>query len=229
MDVKLLITELMKDPNEAKLAKLDKFYELLIAKNKVMNLTNITDYEDVYIKHFYDSLLLTKVKDFSNKSICDVGSGAGFPGLPLAIYTSAKITIIDALQKRISFLNEVINELDLKNVIALHKRAEEFVVTARSSFDVVTARAVAKLNILAELCLPLVKVGGYFIAMKGSNSEELDEADKAIKILGAELVEKQEFNLPCDKGLRQIYVFQKIKECNKKYPRAYGKIKNNPL
>lgn len=209
--------------------KLDLFYELLIETNKVLNLTAITEYEEVYIKHFYDSLLLTKVIDLADLKLCDVGSGAGFPGIPLAIFTKAKITIIDALQKRINFLNQVIAKLELENVKALHIRAEDYVKEERSSFDVVTARAVARLNVLAELCLPLVKVGGYFIAMKGSDLEELDEANNALSILGAKLEKVFKFQLPNDLGQRQIYLFKKIKECPNKYPRSFGKIKNNPL
>ena len=192
MDVKHYLKELMPETTTKQLEELDVFYDALIEKNKVMNLTAITDYNEVYLKHFYDSLLLTKCLDINNKTLCDVGSGAGFPGLPVAIFTECQVTIIDALQKRIidalqkriNFLNEVITKLGLKNVKALHERAEEFVNKARSSFDIVTARAVARLNILAELCLPLVKVGGFFVAMKGSNAEELEEASKALKILG---------------------------------------------
>lgn len=229
MDVKHYLKELMPETTTKQLEELDVFYDALIEKNKVMNLTAITDYNEVYLKHFYDSLLLTKCLDINNKTLCDVGSGAGFPGLPVAIFTECQVTIIDALQKRINFLNEVITKLGLKNVKALHERAEEFVNKARSSFDIVTARAVARLNILAELCLPLVKVGGFFVAMKGSNAEELEEASKALKILGAELVKTYEFMLPEEMGLRHIYVFKKIRECPSKYPRSFAKIKNNPL
>ena len=223
------IRELLPNATDEQFHKLKKFYEKLIAVNKVMNLTTITSHDEVYIKHFYDSLLLTKVMDFTGKSLCDVGSGAGFPGIPLAIFTSSNVVIIDALQKRINFLNDVIKELDLNNVLAYHIRAEEYVKTKRSSFDVVTARAVAKLNVLAELCLPLVKVGGYFIALKGSNEEELKEANKALDILGASLVKTYSFDLPNEMGKRHIYLFKKIKECNNKYPRSFAKIKANPL
>ncbi len=224
-----LLKDLNIDISIDKINKLDLFYNLLIDKNKVMNLTSITDYEEVYIKHFYDSLLLTKVIDLDNKSVCDVGSGAGFPGIPLAIFTKANITIIDALNKRINFLNDVISKLKLDNIKAIHARAEEYVKDARSSFDIVTARAVAKLNILAELCLPLVKVGGYFLAMKGSNDEELDEGKNAISILGGEVVDTYTFNLPKDMGKRNIYIIKKVKECKSIYPRVFSKIKNNPL
>lgn len=229
MAVKDYILELFPSASQKQFSQLDLFYNLLVETNKVMNLTSITSYEEVYIKHFYDSLLLTKVIDINNKTLCDVGSGAGFPGIPLSIFTSANITIIDALQKRISFLAGVIAKLELNNTKALHKRAEEYVKEVRSSFDVVTARAVAKLNILAELCLPLVKVGGYFVAMKGSNVEELEEASKAINILGAKLINTYSFKLPLDMGSRNIFLFQKVMECPSKYPRSFAKIKSNPL
>ncbi len=214
---------------DVKLNTLDTYYKELVETNEHLNLTAITDYEEVYIKHFYDSLLLTKVIDIDNKNLCDVGSGAGFPGILLAIFTNCKVVIIDALQKRITFLNNLINKLNLDNVEAIHVRAEDYVKEKRSSFDIVTARAVAKLNILAELCLPLVKVGGYFVALKGSNEEELKEATNAIAILGARLEKTFTFNLPNNYGVRQIYLFKKVKECNKKYPRSFAKIKNNPL
>ena len=229
MASKDFILDLFPNASSDNFIKLDKYYELLIKYNEVMNLTSITEYDEVYIKHFYDSLLLTKVLDINNKTLCDVGSGAGFPGIPLAIFTNAKVSIIDALQKRINFLNDVIKELDLNNVLAYHIRAEEYVKTKRSGFDVVTARAVAKLNVLAELCLPLVKVGGYFIALKGSNEEELKEANKALDILGASLVKTYSFDLPNEMGKRHIYLLKKVKECNNKYPRSFAKIKANPL
>lgn len=229
MTSKDYILELFPNANDSDFIKLDKFYELLIKYNEVMNLTSITEYDEVYIKHFYDSLLLCKVLDINNKTLCDVGSGAGFPGIPLAIFTNSKISIIDALQKRINFLNDVIKELDLNNVSANHIRAEEYVKTKRSSFDVVTARAVAKLNVLVELCLPLVRVGGYFVALKGSNEEELKEANNALNVLGAKLVQTYSFDLPREMGKRHIYLFEKVKECSSKYPRSFAKIKTNPL
>lgn len=223
------IRELLPNATDEQLHKLKNFYEKLIATNKVMNLTTITSYDGVYIKHFYDSLLLTKVMDFTGKSLCDVGSGAGFPGIPLAIFTSSNIVIIDALQKRINFLNEIISILNLTNVGALHKRAEEYVNEKRESFDIVTARAVARLNILAELCLPLVRVGGYFIAMKGNDDLEAMEANNAIFLLGAKLIKTFKFDLPENYGTRNIYLYQKIKSTPKGYPRTFSKIKNMPL
>ena len=154
--------------------KFDLYYNELIRVNSYMNLTSITEVNEVYIKHFYDSLTILKALDNkSNISLCDVGSGAGFPSIPLAIVRDdINVTIIDALNKRINFLNELKDKLELKNVIALHERAEDFVKTKRSSFDVVCARAVARLNVLCELCLPLTKVGGLFIAMKGDKGQE---------------------------------------------------------
>ena len=197
-----------------------------------MNLTAITEKEDVYRKHFLDSLEIVRALDQKDAyTLCDVGSGAGFPSIPLAIVDSnVNVTIIDALNKRIKFLNELINKLGLNNVNALHKRAEDYVKEVGASFDVVTARAVARLNVLVELCLPLVKVGGKFIAMKGSSGQdELEEARKGINILGGKIIDVIDVVLPDEEEKRQLIIIYKEKETPKKYPRSFAKIKERPL
>ena len=213
-------------------SRFDLYYKRLIGVNEVMNLTAITEEQEVYNKHFLDSLMIVKALDLNKEfTLCDVGSGAGFPSIPLSIISdNAKVTIIDALNKRIKFLNDLILELGLKNVIALHERAEDFAKTKREFFDVTTARAVARLNILSELCLPLTKVGGYFIAMKGQGgNEEIKEATKGIEILGGHVEKVISLELPDNAGARDIIIIKKIKETPKKYPRAFAKIKERPL
>ena len=213
-------------------SRFDLYYKRLIAVNEVMNLTAIIEEQEVYNKHFLDSLMIVKALDLNKEfTLCDVGSGAGFPSIPLSIISdNAKVTIIDALNKRIKFLNDLILELGLKNVIALHERAEDFAKTKREFFDVTTARAVARLNILSELCLPLTKVGGYFIAMKGQGgNDEIKEASKGIEILGGHVEKVISLELPDNAGARDIIIIKKIKETPKKYPRAFAKIKERPL
>jgi 16S rRNA (guanine527-N7)-methyltransferase len=213
-------------------SRFDLYYKRLIAVNEVMNLTAITEEQEVYNKHFLDSLMIVKALDLNKEfTLCDVGSGAGFPSIPLSIVSNnAKVTIIDALNKRIKFLNDLILELGLKNVIALHERAEDYAKIKREFFDVTTARAVARLNILSELCLPLTKVGGYFIAMKGQGgNEEIKEATKGIEILGGHVEKVISLELPDNAGARDIIIIKKIKETPKKYPRAFAKIKERPL
>ncbi len=211
--------------------KFDCYYQNLIKVNSYMNLTTITEKEEVYAKHFLDSLSIYPLLPCSQIKLCDVGSGAGFPSVPLAIIKdNLEVTIIDALNKRIRFLNDLIQTLDLKNVIAFHQRAEDYAKEKREYFDVVTARAVAKLNILSELCLPLVKVGGYFIAMKGPDGvEELQESEKAIGKLGGKLDKIVDFELPEGLGKRKIIIIRKIGKSPESYPRLFSKIKEKPL
>ena len=214
------------------LLQFENYYKKLVEVNSYMNLTAITEHDEVYNKHFLDSLSIVKALDLNKEfTLCDVGSGAGFPSIPLAIVSNnAHVTIIDALNKRIKFLNSLVTDLNLDNVSCYHFRAEEYVKEKRSSFDYVTARAVARLNVLLELCMPLVKVGGLFIAMKGSSGEEeLNEAKNAIKVLGGQIKDIIYFNLPNDEGKREIIVIEKIKEGNLKYPRSFSKLKERPL
>ena len=211
--------------------KFNIYYEELIKVNEYMNLTAITEHDEVFNKHFLDSLTILKALDNKdNIKLLDVGSGAGFPAIPLAITTNLDITIIDALGKRINFLNETINKLGLTNVKALHKRAEDYAKEEREAFDVTTARAVARLPMLLELCLPLTKVNGLFIAMKAqSGKEEIEEAKNAISILGGKVEKVIELELPDNAGLRNIIIIRKVKETPAKYPRAFAKIKEKPL
>ena len=205
------------------LQQLERYYELLIEYNKVMNLTGITLKEDVYLKHFYDSLTITKVIDLNKYStLCDVGTGAGFPGLVIKIlYPHLKVTLLDSLNKRLNFLNIVIKELNLKDIETIHTRVEEY----NKKFDITVARAVAPLNILLEYCIPITKVNGYFIAMKGKN----EEASNALLKLNSEIIETKSFLLPIENSNRTIIKIKKIKETDKKYPRKYSEIKKNPL
>lgn len=212
--------------------KFKKYYEFLVQQNKLMNLTAITDLEEVYIKHFYDSLLVAQIIDFKAvNSICDIGSGAGFPSLPLKIlFPNLKVTIVEPIKKRVNFLNELITLLQLKDVRVINGRAEDVIEQYRESFDIVSARAVARLDILLELCIPFVKVDGYFVAMKGANySPELDEAKNAIRILNSQLSSVDMFDLPNDMGQRALIKFLKTHPTNSKYPRHFSKIKKNPL
>lgn len=228
MDFKELVKELGIDLTDAMEEKLATYYEYLIEWNEKINLTSIVDHDGVYLKHFYDSLSLNKVLIPDGSTICDIGAGAGFPSIPLLICRpSLHVTIVDSLQKRIHFLEGLVKKLELNNVTLIWGRAEE---VKNKQFDFVTARAVARLNILDELCLPLVKKGGYFIAMKGSSIlEEVKEATRGIQLLSGEIQEIISFNLPSLEGERNILVVKKIKETPSKYPRSFASIKKSPL
>ncbi|MGL6249243.1 MAG: 16S rRNA (guanine(527)-N(7))-methyltransferase RsmG, partial [Culicoidibacterales bacterium] len=218
--------------NEQQLQQYNRYWELLVEWNEKMNLTGITEKEDVYLKHFYDSLTLAFHFDMTKiTTMCDVGSGAGFPGIPLKIaFPHLELTIVDSLNKRITFLNTVVTELQLTGVNPVHARAEEFIEYNRESFDLATARAVARLNMLAELCLPFVKEQGYFVAMKGaSGMEELSEATNGLKLLGGKIIEEVTLQLPEEESQRSIIIVEKIKKTPKKYPRTFGQIKKKPL
>ncbi len=216
---------------DEQLHQLDKYYQLLIEWNKVMNLTGITEEKEVYLKHFYDSLTIAKVIDLTKeKSLCDVGSGAGFPGMVLKIvFPNLKVTLVDSLNKRIKFLTEVANELNLKDIALVHARAEDFAKNNREKFDVVTARAVAPINVLLEYCLPLTKVGKYFIALKGNISQEIILLNNSLTKIGGKLINSQEFLLPIENSNRSLLVITKENPTSKKYPRHPKDIKINPL
>lgn len=207
------------------------YYQTLVEWNEKMNLTAITQKEDVYLKHFYDSLTISFDYDLNNQSLCDVGAGAGFPSIPLKIvYPDLKITIVDSLSKRITFLKHLFQVLDLKDVEAVSARAEEYALKHRESFDIVTARAVARLNILDELCLPLVKVGGDFITLKGLKAkEELNEAKQGIEKLGGKVVKEGSFTLTDENDHRCNIYIHKVKNTPSKYPRDFSRIKKKPL
>lgn len=217
---------------EKQLAQLEKYYELLVEWNDKMNLTAITEKNAVYKKHFYDSLTPAITFDFTQvTSICDVGSGAGFPSFVLKIvFPHLQITIVEALEKRIKFLQEVVQVLSLDGVTFVHARAEEYGRTHRETFDVVTARAVARLPLLSELCIPMVKNGGTFIVLKGEQGEiELQEAKSALQILGITKIKKDVLFLEDNDDKRVILFLEKGKKTPEKYPRNFGQIKNNPL
>ncbi len=207
------------------------YYDYLVEYNKNVNLTAITEKEQVYIKHFYDSLTLSKVYDFTKDTkMCDVGAGAGFPSIPLKIlYPNINLTIVDSLGKRITFLNLLADKLGLENYNMVHARAEEFCLKNRESFDIVTARAVARQNILNELCIPLTKVNGYFLSMKAKDAFEENEEGDSLNILKANIEEVFSFELPSNSGSRNIMKIKHTKTCPKEYPREFGKIKKKPL
>ncbi|WP_270764828.1 16S rRNA (guanine(527)-N(7))-methyltransferase RsmG [Weissella confusa] len=222
--------------NAQQLAQYQQYYERLVAVNEHMNLTAITERDEVYLKHFYDSLTLAwAYPELQTEELhmIDVGAGAGFPSLPLKIaFPQLQITIIDALNKRINFLRDLVKELVLEGVTVEHARAEEFgnkTAPAREQYDVATARALARLNVLGELTLPFVKVGGVLLAMKGSAAdEELAEAKKAITTLGAEIGDQIDVSLP-NGDPRSVIVIKKVKNTPKKYPRKPGDPVRKPL
>ena len=208
-----------------------RYAELLMEKNKVMNLTAITEPSDIATLHFLDSAALLTLANFRDKTVADVGTGAGFPGLPLKIVEpSIRLTLLDSLNKRIDFLGEVCTDLGLSDVACVHGRAEEFAAEHREGFDIVTSRAVANLRMLCELCLPLVKVGGHFLAMKSVDSdEELAQARGAIAALGAVTERQADYTIPGTDVRHRLIVLKKVKKTEKKYPRTFAKIKKNPL
>jgi len=217
--------------DEKKLIQLEKYYELLIEWNKVMNLTGIVEKKEVYLKHFYDSLTLCKIIDLKNyNNLCDVGTGAGFPGIVLKIFfPDLNIVLVDSLNKRIKFLNEVIKELDLQKITTIHTRIEEYASLNHEKFDIVTARAVAPLNILLEYCIPLVKVSGYFVALKGNVEEEINVSKNAFIKLDCAVENCINFKLPIENSNRSIVKIIKRKITNKVFPRKYSDIKKFPL
>ena len=232
MNLELFIIEVNKlgiNLTNNQLAQLEKYYNLLIEWNNKINLTRITEKEDVYLKHFYDSLTLIKVIDLTKDlTLCDVGTGAGFPGIVLKIvFPNLKITLVDSLNKRIIYLNEIIKELGLKDIEAIHTRAEDYAKLNREKYDIVTSRAVANLKVLSELCIPMVKIEGYFIPMKGNIDEELQESYEIIHKLSGKLEKQETFNLPIEDSIRNILLIKKINKTNPIYPRRMDKIKNN--
>ena len=216
---------------ENQILKLEKFYELLVIWNEKINLTTILKEEDVYLKHFYDSLTLIKVIDLNKElTLLDVGTGAGFPGIVLKIvFPNLKITLLDSMNKRISYLNEIIKELDLKDIDTVCSRAEDYALKNREKYDIVVCRAVAHLEILVEITLPLVKVNGYFIAMKSNANEEIALARKKIIVLDSKIIEILSFKLPFENSIRTLIKIQKFKKTDLKYPRKYDKIKKENL
>lgn len=208
------------------------YCESLLETNKVMNLTAITDPEEVFVRHFYDSIAIMQFVSFENKAVIDVGCGAGFPGLPLKLANpSISLTLLDSLDKRIRFLSDLCETLRVSDVSCIHGRAEEFSRTdARESFDFAVSRAVAALPMLCELCLPFVKVGGALLALKAEDcEEELASAENAINTLGGKLTQKIIYDFPNSDCFRCLLVIQKISETPEKYPRRFAKIQKSPL
>ncbi|MDR7854971.1 16S rRNA (guanine(527)-N(7))-methyltransferase RsmG [Tissierella sp.] len=226
------VVELGIELNEKQREQFSNYKDMLKEWNEKINITAITDDREIDIKHFLDSL--TPLKYFvGKKKVIDVGTGGGFPGLPLKILNNElDVTLLDSLNKRIIFLKEVIESLQLSNIVAVHGRAEELgrMMEYREKYDICVSRAVASLNTLSEYCMPFVKVGGYFISMKGSNvEEELKESENGIKILGGKIVKKEIIVLPESDIEHSLIIIEKIKDTSTKYPRAGGKPKKNPL
>ena len=222
------------DLTDKQIEQFIKYYEILVEWNSFMNLTGITEYEEVIQKHFVDSLALCKAIDVNGaESLIDIGTGAGFPGIPLKIaYPHLKVTLLDSLQKRIKFLNEVVSQLGLENVETIHGRAEDFAKPSmkRETFDLCVSRAVANLASLSEYCLPYVKVGGYFIPYKsGKVEEELEESKKAVFLLGGKIEEEVKFMLPNSDISRSLIKIKKIGATPKKYPRKSGLATKEPI
>lgn len=214
---------------DEQLKKLDKYYKMLISYNENVNLTTITEEKDVYLKHFYDSITLIKAVDLTKPlKVCDVGCGAGFPGIVLKIaFPTLSITLVDSLEKRIKFLDEVIKELDLKDIKAIHTRIED--MKEYEKFDLVVSRAVAKTRIILELSSQLPKVNGLVVLMKANIENELEEAKSAISKLNYRLDDVVNFTLPYEESVRNLVVLKKLDHTNKIYPRSYTKIKAKSL
>ena len=210
---------------------LEKFVDMLLERNQVMNLTAITEPDQVARLHLLDSLSLLPVEAFAGKAVIDVGTDAGFPGIPLAIVQQdADFTLLDSLGKRIRFLDEVREALGLGNVTCVHGRAEEFAQAHREQFDLAVSRAVANLAVLSELCLPLVKVGGAFLAMKSTGCEaETEGAQTAIRRLGGTLERVVDYTIPTTDVTHRVLVIRKTAPTAKKYPRPFAQIKKQPL
>ena len=232
MDFKQKLEEYNIEINDEQIEKFDLYMKLLLEWNEKINLTAITEKDDIILKHFVDSLTILKYVDKRDK-IIDIGTGAGFPGIPIKIMNEkANITLLDSLNKRINFLNIVINELKLDNIVAIHGRAEELARNKahREKYDVAVSRAVANLSTLTEYMLPFVKVGGKCICMKGANvEEEIDKAKNAIKKLGGQIEIVDNFYLSENDNERNIVIIKKIKETEPKYPRKAGIPSKEPL
>ena len=217
--------------SDAQIAQLEDFTARMLETNKVMNLTRITDPKEIAEKHLLDCASLLQAADFSKKSVVDVGCGAGFPGMPLHILCpSCKLTLLDSLGKRIRFLQGCIDAMNLSDIEAVHARAEEFAAKHREQYDFAVSRAVAQLNVLAELSLPLVKQGGAFIAMKSKDTdEELERAKKAIRLLGGEIEKIIDYTIPHTEITHRLVVIRKKNHTPKQYPRPFRKFSASPM
>src|SRR5690625_4141005 len=237
MDEKMFATALQErglQLTDKQLKQFNIYYDLLIEWNEKVNLTAITEKEEVYLKHFFDSITPSFHTNFQDiQTVCDIGAGAGFPSIPLKIcFPHLQITIVDSLNKRINFLKQLVEALDLDHTQLVHARAEDFGQQKehRGRYDLVTARAVARMSVLSEYCLPVCKIGGLFMALKGvSSSEELSDAKKAIQLLGGEFVENHQFTLPIEGSGRSLIMTKKTKNTPKKYPRKPGTPAKSPI
>lgn len=227
------LNDLNIDFGEDMIKKFNDYYDLLIEWNKKINLTAITDYEEVVVKHFIDSILICRFIDISNKRIFDIGTGGGFPGIPLKILCpDCEMILIDSLNKRIGFLNEVINSLGINKIEAIHGRAEDLArdKDLRNSGDIVVSRAVSNLSTLSEYCIPFIKKGGIFISYKSEKSDdEIESAANAISILNSRIKEVKEIAIPFSDIRRKFVIIENIKEVDKRYPRKAGIPIKNPL
>lgn len=233
-NLKNKLNQLSIEYSESQIEKLLKYYEMLIEKNKVMNLTAITEFDEVVEKHFIDSLSIVRVIDMEKvHSIIDIGTGAGFPGIPVKImFPHIKVTLVDSLNKRVNFLNEVIENLELRDIEAYHGRAEDYGKDKkfREKYDLCVSRAVANLASLSEYCMPFVKPDGYFISYKaGECEDEIDNSKNAIKILSGKIEKVEKFSLPDSEISRSFIKIKKIKNMSNKYPRKSGIPSRNPL
>lgn len=217
--------------NNNQVEKFLLYMNLLYDWNKKINLTSITDENEIIIKHFADSVSLLSVMQIKNSNVIDIGSGAGFPGIPLKILRpQINLTLVDSLGKRVKFLCTVKNDLNLENVNCFHARAEEFVKNSREAYDICVSRAVANLSVLTEICLPFVKVGGYFIAYKGPQvDDEILHAQNCIKKLGGEITDIKKICLPFSDIIHSLIFVRKLSNSPLKYPRNYAKILKTPL
>ena len=220
--------------DDIKIRQFDEYYRMLVEWNKVMNLTGITEYEDVWEKHYIDSLSIVKIQNMDHfEKLIDVGTGAGFPGIPLKIaFPHLKVTLLDSLNKRIHFLNAVIDRVELKDIYTIHGRAEDYAKqeTYREQYDLCVSRAVANLATLSEYCLPYVKIGGMFIPYKsGDIDDEIVDSEKAVKILGGKLLKVEKFELPGTDIGRSLVQIEKVKNTGNKYPRKAGMPSKEPI
>ena len=229
-ELKSYVKELGIELTEEMLQKLNDYADFLLEYNTHTNLTAIKTKEEVYLKHFYDSLTLVKIANLQKGTLLDVGTGAGFPGLVLAIvFPNLEVTLLDSNNKKITFLKECIKKLQIKNAHTVYSRAEDYTRVHRESFDFVTSRAVADLRILLELNIPALKVNGSFLAMKAQIKEELEKSISTMQVLSCKIIKQEEFNLPKNGGTRTLLNIQKTKETAQKYPRTYDKIKKKIL
>lgn len=233
MNKELFIEELSKiniNITAHQLEQLEKYYQILVSENNKYNLTSITNKEDVYLKHFYDSATLSKIINLTDQSLCDIGTGAGFPGMVLKIlFPNLKVTLVDATLKKCHFLEFVIKELNLANIEVINKRAEEFSKEVRENYDIVTSRAVAPLKHLLEYSIPLLKVDGTYIAMKSDITKELDGISNYETKLNIKQEDLITFNLPIENSLRTLISYKKLQQTNPIYPRKYSEIKKKSL